>query len=66
MGQDRALESDSVVTESESNTIKQTDEACILGSKDIKRHKCTFAGCDAAFVRPSRLARHIRLHTGEV
>ncbi|KAF7998033.1 hypothetical protein HCN44_009431 [Aphidius gifuensis] len=31
----------------------------------IKKHKCTYDGCQAAFRRPSRLVWHIRQHTGE-
>jgi len=29
------------------------------------KHKCTFAGCDKKFSRPSRLKTHILSHTGE-
>lgn len=32
---------------------------------DKKKYKCTYAECDAVFLRPSRLQRHIRSHTGE-
>ncbi|XP_053976200.1 zinc finger protein 320-like [Hylaeus anthracinus] len=35
------------------------------GSGEEKRYKCTFPECNAAFSKPSRLDRHIRLHTGE-
>jgi len=31
-----------------------------------KKHKCNYSNCDAVFLQPSRLKRHIRLHTGEV
>ncbi|XP_011875511.1 PREDICTED: zinc finger protein 525-like [Vollenhovia emeryi] len=30
-----------------------------------KKHKCSYPDCHAVFLRPSRLERHIRLHTGE-
>ncbi|KAF9018466.1 hypothetical protein BDZ89DRAFT_1165183 [Hymenopellis radicata] len=29
-----------------------------------KRYKCTFAGCDKAYTKPSRLEEHERTHTG--
>jgi len=31
-----------------------------------KKHKCTYPECYAIFTRPSKLQRHIRMHTGEV
>lgn len=31
-----------------------------------KRYRCTFAGCDKAYTKPSRLEEHERSHTGEV
>ncbi|KAK6201245.1 uncharacterized protein RJT21DRAFT_120295 [Scheffersomyces amazonensis] len=33
--------------------------------KTDKKHKCTFEGCDKAFVKYSDLTRHVRVHTGE-
>nr|XP_012215527.1 PREDICTED: transcription factor IIIA-like [Linepithema humile] len=30
-----------------------------------KKHKCTYPECHAMFAKPSKLERHIRLHTGE-
>ncbi|CAL7944985.1 unnamed protein product [Xylocopa violacea] len=63
MGHDSNSEADSVSVESESVT-KETSVA-VETIRNEKRHKCTFAGCNLAFSRPSRLQRHIRFHTGE-
>ncbi|KIK68994.1 hypothetical protein GYMLUDRAFT_91402 [Collybiopsis luxurians FD-317 M1] len=30
-----------------------------------KRYQCTFAGCEKAYTKPSRLVEHTRSHTGE-
>ncbi|XP_015431189.1 PREDICTED: zinc finger protein 568-like [Dufourea novaeangliae] len=66
MGQDINSESDTVLSESEnSDVIRKANVACAQVVKDEKKYICTFLGCDKAFVRPSRLARHIRFHTGE-
>lgn len=67
MGQGKTSESDSVLFETENcGAIGKTDIEFARTKRDIKRHKCTYDGCDAIFNRPSRLARHIRFHTGEV
>lgn len=31
-----------------------------------KRYKCTYAGCDKSYSKPSRLEEHERSHTGQV
>ncbi|KAF5388876.1 hypothetical protein D9757_005591 [Collybiopsis confluens] len=31
-----------------------------------KRYQCTSAGCEKAYTKPSRLAEHMRSHTGEM
>lgn len=38
----------------------------IQSKESKKKHKCNYPDCHAVFLRPSRLERHIRLHTGEV
>ncbi|KOC61939.1 Transcription factor IIIA [Habropoda laboriosa] len=65
MGQDKNSESNSVLSESENHGALENAVVSTETKKDVKPHKCTFAGCDAAFRRPSKLARHIRYHTGE-
>ncbi|EPQ50116.1 hypothetical protein GLOTRDRAFT_82578 [Gloeophyllum trabeum ATCC 11539] len=37
----------------------------VLTRDTKKRYKCTFAGCDKTYAKPSRLAEHERVHTGE-
>ncbi|KAK2464203.1 hypothetical protein APHAL10511_003660 [Amanita phalloides] len=37
----------------------------VLLRKTKIRYKCTFAGCDKAYAKPSRLTEHERTHTGE-
>lgn len=32
----------------------------------IKRHRCSFEGCNSAFNRPWKLERHINTHTKNV
>ena len=66
MGQGKTSESDSVLSETENcSAIGKTDIKFTRTRRDIKRHKCTYDGCDAVFARRARLARHISLHTGE-
>lgn len=67
MGKDKNSESDSIISESEDhNVMGDTNVSCTELKRNEKKYKCSFQGCDKAFVRPSRLARHIRFHTGEV
>lgn len=49
---------------SNDNILNIQDE----GDVDIqkKKYKCTYPECHARFIRPSKLERHLRLHTGEV
>ncbi|XP_043256004.1 zinc finger protein 317-like, partial [Colletes gigas] len=66
MGQDKTLETNGILSETENrNTIQKSDVPFAQAMVDEKRYKCTYIGCNAAFVRPNRLARHIRFHTGE-
>ncbi|XP_076231485.1 uncharacterized protein LOC143177462 [Calliopsis andreniformis] len=65
MGQGRTPESNNCLLKVENGVPNEILNTLVLGEKAVKRHKCTYDGCDAVFNRPSRLARHIRLHTGE-
>ena len=49
---------------SENDLIENINTICFQAKKQ-KKHECTYPGCKAIFYRPSRLARHVRLHTGE-
>lgn len=58
------------VNDSETDSISLHAEDVINNCADIaneakKRYKCVFPGCSLAFLRPSRLERHVRVHTGE-
>jgi len=44
----------------------ENDNIYIGGKQDKRKYKCTHLNCHATFLRPSKLERHIRLHTGEV
>ena len=33
---------------------------------NVKRFSCTYEGCAKAYSKPSRLAEHVRSHTGDV
>ncbi|XP_026670810.1 zinc finger protein 888-like [Ceratina calcarata] len=61
MGQVKNLETDSISPDTE-NIIK---ECTNIADEANKRYKCTFPECSLSFLRPSRLERHIRVHTGE-
>lgn len=66
MGHDTNSESDNVLSESENRgVLENADVASTKTEKDAKPYKCVFEGCNATFCRPSRLARHVRCHTGE-
>lgn len=61
----------SEIDEREVNTTTasdtQTEEEFETKSKKCKSlHKCTYAGCNKSFWKPSRLKWHLRQHTGEV
>lgn len=46
--------------------LQSKHDTYIENGQNKKKHKCTYAECHAVFLRPSRLQRHIRSHTGEV
>lgn len=60
MGSDSEFTSNSSCTEAIIFTDKKTVKSL------IKRHKCTYPNCDAAFNRPWKLERHTYSHTKEV
>ncbi|XP_058806910.1 transcription factor IIIA [Phymastichus coffea] len=47
------------------NSKKDTNDKDFLRDQVAKNYKCTFPGCKATFPRPSRLQRHINVHTNE-
>lgn len=46
--------------------LQNKHDSSVQNEESKKRHKCNYPDCDAVFLRPSRLERHMRLHTGEV
>lgn len=61
MGYTRDQDSNSVASD-----LQNKHDINIESEQDKKKYKCTYAKCHAVFLRPSRLQRHIRSHTGEV
>lgn len=59
MGQTGDQDNDSVATDLQSAHDSNS-------SSEEKKYKCNYPGCHSTFLRPSRLERHMRLHTGEV
>jgi len=49
----------------DSDNVSNLQNSIDIQNKE-KKHKCNYSNCDAVFLQPSRLKRHIRLHTGEV
>lgn len=60
MYSDSDFTSNSSCTEATIFTDKKTAKSL------IKKHKCTYPNCDAAFNRPWKLERHTYSHTNEV
>lgn len=52
--------------DSVASDFQNKHDICIENGQDKKKYKCTYYECHAVFLRPSRLQRHIRSHTGEV
>ncbi len=52
--------------ESDTNSTKHIIVNGELVKDTKKRYKCTFAGCNKAYTKPSRLDEHERTHTGLV
>lgn len=46
--------------------LQSKHDSSIQNEESKKKHKCHYPDCQAVFLRPSRLERHIRSHTGEV
>lgn len=61
MGYMRDQANDSVASD-----LQNKHDIYIENEQEKKKYKCTYAECHAVFLRPSRLQRHIRSHTGEV
>ncbi|XP_029168768.1 zinc finger protein 184-like isoform X2 [Nylanderia fulva] len=53
-------DSDSVASD-----LQNKHDIYIEIEQDKKKYECIYTGCHAVFLRPSRLQRHIRTHTGE-
>lgn len=61
MGQIKEEDNKDIVSD-----LQSEYESDIQIEEDQKKHKCDYPDCNAVFLRPSRLKRHKRSHTGEV
>lgn len=53
-------------SDSAASDLQSGHDIDIGGKESQKKYNCNYPNCNAVFLRPSRLKRHIRLHTGEV
>lgn len=61
MGQIAEQDSNDIVSD-----LQSKHDSNIQNEESKKKYKCNYPDCYAVFLRPSRLERHMRLHTGEV
>lgn len=48
------------------SNLENKNDGNIQNGESKKKYKCNYLDCNAMFLRPSRLERHMRSHTGEV